>query len=559
MRRLARALIAGPAVVALYLAGLGDLLLETPNEPREAEIAREVWINGPLHVPRLNGRPFVEKPPLTYWAASLVLGIAAQRVPGEFAVRLAPALFSLGMVFATFLIGWSWFSPAHGALAALMLASTPEVIGTGRSFLTDPALACALVGTIGAATSTLLAVRRERAVLLLVTAACGSAAAFLAKGPIAWALAVLPVAGAIVAAQGIRGLVKAPALRVLLAVSAGSAVAAALWIWIVAREGDPSLLRQIVRYHVGALTGSSREHLGSGWFYLVPVAVGFLPWTLLLAPLACEAYESRAPQPLGRRILALWALATLGLLSCIAQKRNVYALPLYPPLALLAAGVLLEPLQGRAASLARNLWRVMSPLLVAGGLLAPPAVALRAWIVGRFDLVLLGLALWIGALCVFFFARRYAEEPDAPLPGAFTAVSLQAVLALALALCIVPISHRRNRSLRPLAREVAAAVANQPDVELHGYRLTEALNGALPFEMGRVFGTLEAREDVERTLAADPRSRVILERHVFESEGLRGRILGEFKKHGLDLLLVGPEQGDPAYLAETTARKRSPD
>ena len=44
--------------------------LWTPDEPRDAAIGRAMWESGDWIVPRLNGEPFLEKPPLYWWAQS---------------------------------------------------------------------------------------------------------------------------------------------------------------------------------------------------------------------------------------------------------------------------------------------------------------------------------------------------------------------------------------------------------------------------------------------------------------------------------------------------------
>ena len=60
-------LVLGLLFVACWLAIGRDLW--TPDEPREAEISREMWL-APSVVPTLNGRPFIEKPPLYYWTSA---------------------------------------------------------------------------------------------------------------------------------------------------------------------------------------------------------------------------------------------------------------------------------------------------------------------------------------------------------------------------------------------------------------------------------------------------------------------------------------------------------
>ncbi|MEP7245763.1 MAG: glycosyl transferase, partial [Gammaproteobacteria bacterium] len=42
----------------------------TPDEPREADISWRMSVQSERAIPSLAGEPFLEKPPLTYWAAA---------------------------------------------------------------------------------------------------------------------------------------------------------------------------------------------------------------------------------------------------------------------------------------------------------------------------------------------------------------------------------------------------------------------------------------------------------------------------------------------------------
>src|SRR5258706_7834403 len=79
-------------IAAFYLWGLGSLPLVGPDEPRYAEIAREMLARHDLITPRLGGLPWFEKPPLLYW-----LMVAGYRIFGvnEYAARLGPAICGL--------------------------------------------------------------------------------------------------------------------------------------------------------------------------------------------------------------------------------------------------------------------------------------------------------------------------------------------------------------------------------------------------------------------------------------------------------------------------------
>ena len=72
MSRRATALVLGLLLI-VSLLGVGREPW-TPDEPREAEISREMWL-APSVVPSLNDAAFVEKPPLYYWTVASVFAL----------------------------------------------------------------------------------------------------------------------------------------------------------------------------------------------------------------------------------------------------------------------------------------------------------------------------------------------------------------------------------------------------------------------------------------------------------------------------------------------------
>ena len=75
--------------LAFYFYGLGHLPLVGPDEPRYAQVAREMFLRGDWITPTLGGHTWFEKPALLYW-----LIIPAYKVFGvhEWTARLGPAL-----------------------------------------------------------------------------------------------------------------------------------------------------------------------------------------------------------------------------------------------------------------------------------------------------------------------------------------------------------------------------------------------------------------------------------------------------------------------------------
>jgi 4-amino-4-deoxy-L-arabinose transferase-like glycosyltransferase len=80
------------AVIAFYFYGLGSLPLLGPDEPRYAQVAREMFLRGDPVTPTLGGHTWFEKPALLYWmimAGFKIFGV------NEWSARVGPAVCGL--------------------------------------------------------------------------------------------------------------------------------------------------------------------------------------------------------------------------------------------------------------------------------------------------------------------------------------------------------------------------------------------------------------------------------------------------------------------------------
>jgi 4-amino-4-deoxy-L-arabinose transferase-like glycosyltransferase len=89
------------AVIFIYFFGL-DVPLLGPDEPRYAQVAREMFERGEWITTTLGDFEWFEKPSLLYW-----LEIVSYKIFGvsEFAARFGSALFGLGTIFCLWLLG----------------------------------------------------------------------------------------------------------------------------------------------------------------------------------------------------------------------------------------------------------------------------------------------------------------------------------------------------------------------------------------------------------------------------------------------------------------------
>jgi 4-amino-4-deoxy-L-arabinose transferase-like glycosyltransferase len=81
----------------LWLAGVATRSVWTPDEPREFALSLSMQQQPGLAVPLLAGEPFLEKPPLTYWAAAATMALAGRNAV---AARLPNLLYGMITVLA---------------------------------------------------------------------------------------------------------------------------------------------------------------------------------------------------------------------------------------------------------------------------------------------------------------------------------------------------------------------------------------------------------------------------------------------------------------------------
>jgi 4-amino-4-deoxy-L-arabinose transferase-like glycosyltransferase len=394
-RTLAAALLLLAAMVWLEPAGSG---LAEPDETRYAEIPRAMLAAGDLVVPRLNGVPYFEKPPLLYW-----LNAASLRLFGEtpWAARLPTRLAGMGTVLL--IIFAAHRRPGGGLPAGIFFLAAPMGFLFSRANLTDGLLTLCFTATLLAARAALLRRESGRAWLGLSAIAGGAAAGgFLTKGLVAivlpgailflWALATRRIP------MLLRTLVLSPAPIVF-------AVLAAPWFLAVERRHPGFLDFFFVGEHLRRFATGAAKRPG-GIQYFVPVfLLGFLPGLPFFVAGVARGLRRRREDE-GGLFFLLWFGVVFVFFSLSQSKLPPYLLPAIPAAALLAARGAEE--NGHA----RRLWIVQACLAtaLAAGLLAVPELRDAARTLGLQGVVAPALALLVVAswLAVLLAAKSRA-------------------------------------------------------------------------------------------------------------------------------------------------------
>lgn len=506
----------------VWLEPAGSHLAE-PDETRYAQIPREMLASGDFVTPRLNGVPYLEKPPLLYWANA-----AAFHVFGEnpWAARLPARLASLGTVFLLLIAAGSLWGREAGLAAGLFYLLSPLGFALSRLNVTDGMLTFFFTATLLAARAT---IRRHEAgrptALLSAVTGLAAAGAVLSKGAVGLVLpgAIILVWGLTRSARSLRPLFLGPAGAIFL-------LAAAPWFVVMERRHPGFLDFFFVREHLLRFTSTVHEREGPVFYFLLVFASGFvvgLPF--LAASLVRSRRMVRERRESDDLFFLIWLVVVLAFFTLSRSKLAPYILPAFPPAAILAARAFATAGRRSLRPFLAN--AVLGSLLIAGAAITP---VVRSWVAEYHFLpfaLISAFALAIGAWTAVVLAARRA-------PGALPALAagwMVLYACLALAWPRTP-SSTDVQALGSAAR----AVADRTAARVVFYRTF--LYGVLweldaPLAVAGYRGELQP--DVRTMASADPK--VFWGGPKFWSEWassrpvlaiVRARNLPEFKTHG---------------------------
>jgi 4-amino-4-deoxy-L-arabinose transferase-like glycosyltransferase len=327
--------------VTLFFLRLRAPLLE-PQEPRYAEIPRQMLVEGRFVVPVLHGEPYLDKPPLLYW---LVMGSYSVFGVHDWAARLVPGLAGVLTVLLTYWWGRRVAGERAGLCGALILCLSAGFVYRQRMLNMDSLLCLWVTAALASAQAALTAgpLLRQRW-WLLSAAVCGLG--LLTKGPVALVLIATPL----LLYSFLEPRCARPSGRDWSRFVLLSAALAAPWYIAVMMQVPDFAYTFFWRHHVERFL-TPFDHEKPAWFYLPGLLAGMLPWTLLLPGfvrfLSRRSLRAARRRPAALGFFLLSSLLCLVFFSLSGCKRPAYILPALPPLAL-ALGCYLNLLVPRA-------------------------------------------------------------------------------------------------------------------------------------------------------------------------------------------------------------------
>ncbi|MEW6129785.1 MAG: glycosyltransferase family 39 protein [Acidobacteriota bacterium] len=317
-------------LVAFFFAASRFALLG-PDEPRYAEVAREMFVSGEYISTRLCGCLWFEKPALVYWmiAASYHLfGVS------EFAARFPAGLSATLATLTIFCTLTRTVSLKWAMGAGLMLLTSGIFIGYAHAATPDMVLTATMsVAILTTYVATSNFVRSRFWLMTLSFAAIGLA--FMAKGLVGIVL-TFGILFLFLWLTGRWRLLRINYLMIGLLVF--FAVSATWYLPVTLKHGWHFIDEFFIQHHFQRYIKDVFGHPQPIYFFAVIAFVGVLPWSGFFIPAIVRLKNLRPRIDEENSLLTLawiWALIPLLFFSLSESKLPGYILPVFPALAII--------------------------------------------------------------------------------------------------------------------------------------------------------------------------------------------------------------------------------
>lgn len=440
------------------------------SEGRWSEAARWMVLSGDYLTPRLNGAPWLAKPPLSYW---VILPFSWGGV-SEFSSRVPSVLGGLLAIYGILTLSKMWKLKAAGVLASVVMLTTFLFVFWARTAAGD-------MPTVGCATLAAVYIERfressEAKWLYVLAVLC--ALASQVKGLLGVALPWVTLISFILADLGRPRKENWPQYKeeLLKLWCRGHLLGSALCF--ITLYLLPFALERVFLGHWESLNQAylhtfqralgNLDHTDKGpFFYVYYIFVLALPWSLWILPGLFMA----------RRKTLFWTLGIFLFFSASSSRRSYYLLPILPPLSLLIAEAYLNLAWDRGY---KKLIRFFMPGLLLGvSILALPSLFFFDTFTkdllapGSLPSAFLSALTLIALGCSCFLALKAEQRRDRERSALFLCFGL--LTAFFFTFWVVFPSMEQDRSLRRFALKASQEVSPDQPFSLYGRKRAAAL------------------------------------------------------------------------------------
>lgn len=320
----------------LFLFNIGKRDLWAPDEPRYAQVSKEMRESGNFIVPHLNSAPYPDKPPLLFWLIN-IFSVPFGKITAV-SSRLPSAFAGIGCCLAVFCLGRYLYQNTRIALlSALILATSSKFLWMAHRVAFDVLLTFFVVMALFCFNKGYTKQGKQglHYTLFYVFMALG----VLTKGPVGFILPFCVVLSYLVLKRDSGALRETkPWIGGVLFICM-----VFIWVYLASIYGGKEYAHQILfKQNVGRFTNSF-AHKRPLYYYFINFPVNFLPWSIFVPSIAMYLFSRKGREKVQSVLLPLvWFSVVFIFFSCVSGKRDIYVLPLYPAASLLTAWFLNE-------------------------------------------------------------------------------------------------------------------------------------------------------------------------------------------------------------------------
>jgi 4-amino-4-deoxy-L-arabinose transferase-like glycosyltransferase len=445
----------------LFFSYLGGWDLWNPDEPRYAQVAREMLHGEGWIIPHLNSAIYYDKPPLLFWLiAGTAKGLGAM---SEVAARLPSAFFGLLTVILVFFFGKRLYDERAGLFAAFVLATSGEFFWLARradlditmTFFSTLAILCFYVGFQ----------QKGWRFLNYLIAYAAMALGFFTKLYPALIVPFFAVGGYFFWQKRPRFFVDpahAPGITLFVAMIGG-------WLYLAYLKGGGDYLSGLLFQKTASTFFVTFGHREPFFYYFWNFPADFLPWTLFVP--SAIIYGLKAKEKKEILFPLLWFSLVFLFFSFAQAKRELYILPVYPAAALMVGKLWADAAskkEGDPRLLSWPLFLMLAIFFITGA--AAPFMAPKfghRYLTNALEIGLATAVIFAGGSILAFLSYRSKRNTLT----FFIIVAMMFTFGLYGVFRVFP-EVNRYKSARPLSQEVVKMVG--PDDRLGVYGIEGA-------------------------------------------------------------------------------------
>ncbi len=480
----------------LCFINLGGHPIYILDESKNAEAAREMFVNGNWIVPTFNGELRIDKPVLHYWFMMFsyeIFGVNA------FSARFFSAVFGVLTLMATYHFTRKFLSRKMALITVFLLCSSIFFMQEFHLAVPDPYLIFFI--SFGLYNFYDFYKNKKRLSLLFFYVSLGLG--ILAKGPVAIALPGLIILSFLIFKKDFKWKTISgfhPFLGGILVL-----LISVPWFYLVHQATDGVFTDGFFLDHnFNRFSGEMEGHGGLPLVTWAFVLLGLLPFSFFIVQGFIHSWKKRKTDDF---VLFAFIVSAVFILffSVSATKLPNYPMPSYPFIAVLIA-VYLNKVLTNSISLKGfkiSLWvlSVISILMPVGGYIALAYAEPQLYSLRYLSLFLLVLPIGLSIAWIYFFKMKIME--------CILSVGVSAML-LTLALFVFIYPNLTAQS--PVSLAVEELDTNREVMLYKGY------DPAFLFNFQRTFPLAEDRETANKFLQENPGAYIITKEKFFESE-----------------------------------------